>query len=505
MNFPDKYLVYDIRSSKDLKNSTISGYKKMDVINAFQNSMINNNIQESIKWCVELHISCYDKDIWKSFFNVYFKNIHFKNPKLFIYILKRKKLFDNIIQFYPKNHSLFSRNNLEIRNLYAELTCFINNCPKSNLFLQKSLPSINLNKINNGELKKRMISKNTLEIEQFIFSDTNNTVKLCLNEIYNHLKPDSNNININNIFFWYLYLEKNKATKAKNSDLDFNKKNVSVMDFFKKEENKQKNENEINIYDTHWTFMLWNIINYFKNKIEKNNILLIEKLELYYKDNFKLTQINSKKYIFLYCFFIIKNKNKINWNTPLIYQEHIYIQSNANINNMYLNILKNIYSTLNNEQQSLYFKKYYKTIQSYTNKNNENKNEEDNATLNKIDMNENLNIILSESHNFLINKSIGNNNSNNSGNNSNNSNNSGNNSNNSNNPIKVNNNLINKNKTMKDVIDEKDKKIIKKLDLFVNCFIQKKQKTKLNVFDYYKNVENNNHDECIKNIDIKKK
>ena len=53
MNFPDKYLVYDIRSSKDLKNSTISGYKKMDVVNAFQNSMINNNIQESIKWCVE--------------------------------------------------------------------------------------------------------------------------------------------------------------------------------------------------------------------------------------------------------------------------------------------------------------------------------------------------------------------------------------------------------------------------------------------------------------------
>ena len=39
------------------------------------------------------------------------KNIHFKNPKLFIYLLKRKKMFHNLLQFYPRNHSLFSRNN----------------------------------------------------------------------------------------------------------------------------------------------------------------------------------------------------------------------------------------------------------------------------------------------------------------------------------------------------------------------------------------------------------
>ena len=76
------------------------------------------------------------------------------------------------------------------------------------------------------------------------------------------------------------------------------------MDFFNSEENKQKNANgnaesncnENKIHDTHWTFMLWNIINYFKIKFDKNNIILIEKLEFYYKDNFKLTQISSKKW-----------------------------------------------------------------------------------------------------------------------------------------------------------------------------------------------------------------
>ena len=480
MNFPNKYLVYDIRSSKDLKNSTISGYKKVDVINAFQNSMLNNTIEESIKWCVELHISCYDKDIWKSFYNVYFKNIHCKNPKLFIYLLKREKLYQNIIYNYPKNHYLFSRNNIEIRNLYAELTCFLNNSPKSNLFLNKSLPSLNLNKINNDELKKRMISKNTLEIEQFIFSDTDNTSKLCLNEIYNHLKEESNKINIKNIFFWYLYLEKNK--NSKNKDMEINKKNVNVMDFFNEEQNKLNNSNnEINKFDTHWTFLLWNIINFYKSKLAKSNIILIEKLEFYYKNEFKISKITSKKYIYLYCFYIIKNN--INWNTPLVFQEHIYIQTNANINNMYLNILRNIYLKLDKEHQELYFKKYYKSIQSYINKDTQE------VDLNKIDMNQNLNKILLQSHNFVSKQKNINNNINK----------------NSNKNSKDDTNLINKNKTMKDVIDEKEQKTIKKLDLFVNYFIQKKDKISKNTFYYYKNEENDNKEEYIKNVQIKKK
>ena len=486
MNFPNKYLVYDIRSSKDLKNSTISGYKKIDVINAFHNSILNNNIEESVKWCVELHISCYDKDIWKSFYNIYFKNIHFKNPKLFIYLLKREKLYQNIINNYPKNHYLFSRNNIEIRNLYAELTCFLNNSPKSNLFLNKSLPSLNINKINNDELKKRMISKNKLEIEQFIFSDTDNTTKLCLNEIYNHLKEENDKINIKNIFFWYLYLEKNKNSKKK--DIEINKKNINVMDFFNEEKNKLNNSNnEINKYDTHWTFLLWNIINFYKNKLEKSNIILIEKLESYYKNKFKISQVTSKKYIFLYSFYIIKNN--INWSTSLIFQEHIYIQTNANINNMYLNILKNIYLELDKEHQELYFKKYYKSIQSYLNKNTKE------IDLTKIDMNQNLNKILLKSHNFISKKK---------NNNDINIINDVNNSNDINNFSKNNTNLINKNKTMNDVINEKEQKTIKKLDLFVNYFIQKKDKTPKKVFDYYKNMVNNK-EEYIKNVQIKKK
>ena len=105
-------------------------------------------------------------------------------------------------------------------------------------------------------------------------------------------------------------------------------------------------------------------------------------------------------------------------------------------------------------------------------------------------MNENLNKILLQNHDFLIKNKKKNNNINN--------------NNSTIKSTKENNNLINKNKTLKDVLEQKEEKIIKKLDLFVNCFIQKK-KNKPNVFDYYKNAENINKEEYIKNVHLKKK
>ena len=495
MNFPEKYLVYDIRTIKDLKNSTISGYKKNDVLLAFESSLLNRIIEDSIKWCVELHISCYDKDIWKTFFQFYLKNIHINNPKLLIYLLKRKKTYDKFLMYMPKQHYLFSRNNIEIRNMFAELTAFLNNSPKSNLLLNKSLPSIQIKKLNADELKKRMVAINNTEIEQFLYSDTHNIIKLCLNEIYMHLKMDKTNININNCFFWYLYLEKNKDIQK----IEENKKMTTILHFFE-EENKNNisnnNNDDNDKLKTHWTFILWNIIFYFKKNLSKYDNILIDKLELLYKKNFKISQIGSKKYIFLYCFLIIKKH--ISWKKPLIYNEHIYIQSNANINNMYLNLLKNIYKYLNEEQQDLYFKKYYKIINDYLPKDDTPKQS------NIIDINENLNKILYNQHNFISNIKQNEKNEH------------------ENNLENVKNNLINKNKTLKDIQNEKDEKLNKKLDLFVNCFIQKKNKSinkpnftnnpfskNKSVIDYYQNdiIYNQNDKEYHKeiNYDVSKK
>ena len=188
MDIPSDYCIFDTRTLKDLKGITISGYKRQDVLNIFQNSIINYKLEDAITWCVELHTTGLDLKIWSIFKNIYLKYIHINNPKIFLYILNREKDYNNIIKFYPKKHHLFTKNNQEIRNLYAELTAILTLTKKNNVFLNKSLPIINNLSYCNDSIKKRLISKNMNNIINFINNNTSNEEKLSLNEIINNLK-----------------------------------------------------------------------------------------------------------------------------------------------------------------------------------------------------------------------------------------------------------------------------------------------------------------------------
>ena len=206
MEIPEPYIIHDTRIGKDFKGITICGYKRKDVINAFQNNIINNKLEDAIRWCVELHSTGLNKQIWESIKTIYFRYIHINNPKLFFYILKREKDYENIISKYPKQHEIFSRNNQEIRNLYAELTAISVLTKKNNMFLQKSLPSINNKSFDKEDIHKRMISKDLNKIIEYIFNTTTKEMKLALNEIINNIYMK--NGTYQNCIYWYLWLEK---------------------------------------------------------------------------------------------------------------------------------------------------------------------------------------------------------------------------------------------------------------------------------------------------------
>ena len=309
MDIPIQYIIHDIRSSKDFKGITICGYKRRDVINAFQNSMINNKLEDSIRWCVELHSTGLNKIIWTGLKTIYFKYIHVNNPKYFIYLLKREEDFLNIIKKYPKQHEIFSRNDQEIRNLYAELVAISCLTKKNNIFLPKSLPKINQKSFENADIKKRMISRNLEKIYKFITNTTTSEMKLALNEIYSNLLWRKGTFQ--NCIYWYLWLE--KIVKKPHDD---------------------------------WIAILWKII--FRFGLD----------ERYIKKLYKSYSLTKNKHIFFIIFYIIKNS--INWNIHLFQQEHLIIQANANINRMYENIINNIEGRLSNEQKEILRKNYEK-------------------------------------------------------------------------------------------------------------------------------------------------
>ena len=339
MDIPHSYIIHDIRTQKDFKGITICGYKRKDVLNAYQNSIINNKLEDSIRWCTELHSTGLNNQIWESLKMIYIKYIHINSPKYFFYILKREKDYQRIIESYPKKHEIFSRNNQEIRNLYAELTAISALTKKNNLFLPKSLPVINSKSFEKDDIKKRMISKNLDDIIDYTHNTTTNEMKLALNEILTNISSKYGTLQ--NCLYWYLWIEK----------LESNKKNEDKVLFTSKINNEDK-------YYDHWTTILWNIILDFQSYLDKNNVILLKKIHNIYKKNFKPSQISKKKYYFFIAFYILKEH--IKWNINIFGNEYLIIQTNANINRMYENIIKNIESSLSYESKSILYKKYNK-------------------------------------------------------------------------------------------------------------------------------------------------
>jgi len=440
MDIPKYYIIHDTRIAKDFKGVSICGYKRLDVIKQYQNCIINNRLEDSIRWCVELHATCLNKQLWDIIKSTYIKYIHINNPKLYFYILKREKDYKSIISNFPKKHEIFTRNNQELRNLFSELTAILTLNKKNNIFVEKSLPTISNKSFNNNEIRKRIISKNLDNIHQYVNNSTTSEMKLALNEILTNLS--NKNGTYQNCIYWYIWIDKIEKYIKSNSKI-----------LIKECE-----------YEDHWVFIIWNIILNFKNNLHKKDAIFIKKLYDKYKYNFKLSQMNQKKYYLFICFYIIKNN--INWNIILYPQEHLIIQSNCNINSMYENIIKNIESNLTSESKIILYKNYYKLL------NNDEK--ENIKKIKDTNLDTEINKVLFTNHPEykIITEEVEDNYFEE--------------------PV---NNLISKNMTERDIQIEKIEKQQKKLDMFSNFVSYKKSENilepkKKSVLDYYEESKN---------------
>lgn len=493
MNIPEDYIIHDTRVPSDFKGVTICGYKRLDVVNAYQNAIINNKLEESVRWAVELNSTGINNYIWSSLYNLYFKYIHVNHPKFFIYLLKRHKDYNRIIQNYPKKHELFTRNNQEIRNLFAELTSISALTKKNNLFLNKSFPKIGEKDFSKENIQKRMISKNLDELSDFIYNTTTNEMKIGLNEILVNLGSQKGTYE--NCVYWYLWLEKIINNKKKEKAIMPNSNKI-IFEQWKVEKHSSQNnfmhENSEKepFYDL-WVYIIWDIILYFYKELDKNNAVYLKKIHNLYKKDFKLTQISSKKYYIFIGFYIIKKS--LNWNVNLYPIEYLVIQTNANINSVYKNIILNIERNLTFEMKDILYKKYYQILVDEVGKNNKNANP---SKIKDTSLDKDLNTIVFSKHGGYVKKETYENDQNNNEiftvgedideYNDNNDN---------------NNNLIYKNKTGKDVLNSVEEKKIKKITAFTDFITYKSSnKVQKNIFE----TENSNEN-SFKEIKISRK
>lgn len=414
MEIPQKYCIYDSRTSRDFENGTLSGYKKRDVILAFQNAMINSKYEEAVHWGVELHVSTYSKDMWKSIITIYFQYIHLNNPKLFFYIIQRKKEYDAIIIHYPKHHHIFCRNNQEIRNLFCDLIVICALSKKNNMFLPSSLPKVNITKITFEELQKRKI-KNSYDIIQDLGSDEYDDIEiLCLNQLFSNLSNHQGTLQ--NCFYWYLLLEKTKKQRK-------------LL--------KKKN-------DVFWIRSLWSLIEKIK-PYHENEKKMIKLLKEDYDAQFKETNISSLKYHIFIIFCILKG-NQLKWNKRLIPQYDIYIQCCVAINFVYIEKMNHFIRQIGEENTHLVYQRFKETKQNMISK--------DSKETKPIQQIKNININKIIGGNPLTQDEV------------------------EIEDFHDNTKLINKNKTIKDVEEAKTEKVDKKLDYLSQFISKKTDRKK---------------------------
>ncbi len=355
-----QYVVYDMRQTKDFKTISISGYKKLDVCKAFQNSLINSKVEDALRWGVEMHCTGMNAKIWEIIYNVYLQYIHINNPNFFRYYLKRRRDYFRFIQSYPENHELFSRNDQSIRNLYSELISICAFSKKSPLFNNKSIPKLTQKLIyDRNELKKRMMGLPIHQIYSYVDTNDPNEIKLGLNEIYSNIFQTKGNFPL--FAFWISWLEQISAYKKR-------EQNNAEISLFETHQEFQCIPTVIEgikeEYQTHWVWKIWKFLIDYKHhrEVSKETSLFIENAFQDFIDDFKPAQYNRKKYLLYLSFYALKNM--IHWDYTLYPRLPFIYQAIGNVNMMYGYVNQELTKNLNDQDLCRLEKMYVKLYQN---------------------------------------------------------------------------------------------------------------------------------------------
>lgn len=307
---PPEYIINDKRDLEFFKKTSFSGFLMKDVLTIYSKSVLNNKIEDSCAWAIELLISGRIEDIFGKLMTISMKNVNINNPSLAHFIFDRYSTYVFLKEKYK--NSLSIRNNQQIRNLVAECTFVICNSLKTK--------PISLMKIKDNEFDMRFIESRLIANRADIVSDKikygdPEETKIILNEF--------NYCLINKKFelcvYWLSWITEWEKKNTK-------KDKIYICGFRKIQNIETKYCNDV-------IWLVWEIILSEVNK--KNNDKIITSIySLYklYKYEFKPSKKAKRAPYLLYAIkYFTDNYHFTNYCTNF----NLLIQVCANINNLF--------------------------------------------------------------------------------------------------------------------------------------------------------------------------
>ena len=120
----------DVRTVKDFRLTTFSGYQKTKVRDEVMKAIHDVQIENACYWTAELVASGHFQELWDALFTFFAKYIHIGNARLVIYLRERYGIYYDLTK---KQNSITGstisllelRNMLPIRKLFTEVVCVL--------------------------------------------------------------------------------------------------------------------------------------------------------------------------------------------------------------------------------------------------------------------------------------------------------------------------------------------------------------------------------------------
>lgn len=315
MDVPKNFYITDNISV--YKEKTFSGYKKSEVVKAYIKSIEEGKIENACNWSIELVISGFLDLLIEKNIIIASKFINIHNPKIPQYIYSNYTKFIDLIKKYSTHkNNINLRNNQQIRDLVAQVSCVLS--------LSKKYKIPNLPKINNEDfflqnMELRFRAKNKNLLKNVIKNEDPREIIMPLNEFINSIY----NRNINNSLYWLSWI------------LTWEKLNVKKFKVYNCAIRKIEGIEKKYYQDIVW--LIWACI--FKMVQFLNDNTRIEQIKYLYrifKTNYSKSKKNSRIVLIIHSILFITEN--INLNVNLNMHKNKILQAISNINYIYKNL-----------------------------------------------------------------------------------------------------------------------------------------------------------------------